>query len=117
MNHILLTDSNALRKSDNKECQQSDQLRPISTILYIKLINHYKTHKNSPKTRKSDYKYQTPKTTSLFALKTLISNFTKLYLKSSSPKMRLEKTTKTSTPPQTFIKFSYNLTINTNLWY
>ena len=56
-----------MQKSDSKDCEQSQQLNPINPISCTYSNNHHKFFKLGEKIKSSNYKYNQPKITSLFA--------------------------------------------------
>ena len=55
--------ANTLQKSDSKECEQSEQLSPISTIFDTKSNNHHRFSKLGAKPKISSMNTEHPKNT------------------------------------------------------
>ena len=68
--------ANALRKSDDKECEQSEKLYPLKSIIGIKSSNQHKYLKLGAKTKIPEYKYSPQKNNSLFCPKFTQNPFT-----------------------------------------
>ena len=107
--------ANALQKVDSKECEQSGQLSPMSTIIDTKSTNHYRIFKQSAKTKNSIYKYQARYSNSFCSHKSLSNKYSKSNLKSTLPKMPRGKSSKFQTPTRTRVTFSDNSPANTTL--
>ena len=69
--------ANALQKSDNKECEQSEQLYSKKPIIDIKSSNHHKffKFKLSAKVQNPEYKYKPPKQYLAFCQKSTQNQF------------------------------------------
>ena len=72
-NSNIKSAANTLKKSESKECEQSEQLSPISRIFETKSTNHHKFSKLGAKLRNSISNYHAHKNSSLFEILQLTS--------------------------------------------
>ena len=97
----------SLQTSDNKRCEQSEQLDPIKPIFDTNSSSQHKSFKLSAKEQIPEHKYNQPKSTSLFAHNNLRINSSSNHSINSISKMPRTRTAK-STPTEARFTFSDN---------
>ena len=95
----------ALQKSDNKECEQFEQVNPIQPIIGIKSSNQHKYVKLGANVKIPEYKYSPQKHKSLFAQNSLRIKSNQNNSANSITKMPRLKTNK-ATPTRARVTFS-----------
>ena len=104
--------ANTFQKSGSKECEQSEQLSPISPIYDFKSTNHRKFSKLGAKLKSFIYKDNATKKFSLYVQNYSANKFIAANSINSNSKMPCGKSTK-STPTKARVNFSYNSPTNT----